>query len=321
MSRSSHTSAPGPVQANDPGIAADAAAGPFGAWQKKMMPLLFIAPGLILSAFIILYPAWELIQTSLRKVTRFGKVTSLNDFANYEKVFSDPLFQDAAIRSVWWTLLVVGGTLIMSAGISLILNEKFHGRGIARVIIMLPWSVSLSLLTVVWRWALNGETGYLNHALQQLGIIDSPVVWLASGSTAFTVMILIGVVVSIPFTTTIFLGGLSSLPGDLYEAARMEGASHWHCFKTITVPMMQPYVNIAIVLNVIYVFNSFPIIWILTEGGPANSTDILVTYLYKIAFKYGKLGEASVVSLLMFIFLLVFAAIYLRLVSRNEANA
>ena len=273
-----------------------------------MAPLLFIAPGLILSAFIIVYPVWALIQTSLRKVSRFGKVTGLNDFANYEKVFSDPLFHEAALRSVWWTVLVVGGTLILSSGISLLLNQKFHGRGIARVIVMLPWSVSLSLLTVVWRWALNGETGYLNHLLEQLGILHGPVVWLASGSTAFTVMVLIGIVVSIPFTTTIFLGGLSSLPGDLYEAARMEGASRWHCFKTITVPMMQPYVNIAIVLNVIYVFNSFPIIWILTEGGPANSTDILVTYLYKIAFKYGKLGEASVVSLLMFVFLLVFAA-------------
>ncbi|MBB4120266.1 multiple sugar transport system permease protein [Martelella radicis] len=323
MPGSSQHSAPNPDRVNGAGIAATAEyeAGPFSAWQKKMVPVLFILPGLILSAFIIIYPVWELIQTSLRKVTRFGKVTKLNDFANFEAVFSDNLFQEAAIRSVWWTLLVVGGTLICAAGIALILNEKFHGRAIARVIIMLPWSVSLSLLTVVWRWALNGETGYLNHLLEQLGVIDGPVVWLASGSTAFTVMILIGIIVSIPFTTTIFLGGLSSLPGDLYEAARMEGASHWHCFKTITVPMMQPYVNIAIVLNVIYVFNSFPIIWILTEGGPANSTDILVTYLYKIAFKYGKLGEASVVSLLMFVFLLAFAALYLRLVSKDEANA
>ncbi|WP_246739621.1 sugar ABC transporter permease [Martelella sp. HB161492] len=305
-----------PEMARDGGIAAPT---PLSLWSKKLAPLLFIGPGLILSAFIIIYPVYALIQTSLRKVTRFGQVKGLNDFANFHAVFSDPLFQQAAIRSVWWTLLVVGGTLICSVGLALILNDKFHGRGFARVIVMLPWSVSLSLLTVVWRWALNGETGYLNHLLEQLGILRDPVVWLSSGSTAFTVMILIGIIVSIPFTVTIFLGGLSSLPSDLYEAARMEGASNWHCFKTITLPMMKPYLNIAIVLNVIYVFNSFPIIWILTEGGPANSTDILVTYLYKIAFKYGKLGEASVVSLLMFVFLTIFAMIYLRLV-REEKN-
>ena len=132
--------------------------------------------------------------------------------------------------------------------------------------------------------------------------------------------ILIGILVSIPFTTTIFLGGLSSLPQDTYEAAAVDGATRWNQFRHITLPLMKPFINIAVVLNVIYVFNSLPIIWVMTEGGPANGTDILVTYLYKLAFRFGQLGKASAISLVMFGVLLLFTIIYVLLVMRGEAS-
>ena len=118
---------------------------------------------------------------------------------------------------------------------------------------------------------------------------------------------------SIPFCTSVFLGGLASIRGDIYEAAALEGAGAWMQFWTLTLPVMRPFITIALVLNIIYVFNSFPIIWVMTEGGPANGTDILVTYLYKLAFVFGRLGDAAAVSLMMFATLLVFTLIYLRL--------
>ncbi|WP_273689326.1 carbohydrate ABC transporter permease [Ketogulonicigenium vulgare] len=289
--------------------------------HRLAAPYLLIAPSFLLAAFIVFYPLYALINTSMRSVNRFGMIQGLNDFANYTAVFADPQFQAAAWRSLVWTGAIIVGTIIISMGVALLLNRKFHGRALARVIVILPWSVSLSLLTVVWRWALNAESGLLNHLLMQLHIIDAPVVWLGNGQIAFTVQIVIGILVSIPFTSSLLLGGLSSLPSDIYEAAEMEGATPWQQFCTITLPLMRPFLNIAVVLNMINVFNSFPIIWILTEGGPANSTDILVTYLYKIAFKYGKLGEASVVSLLMIVFLLICSVIYLRLISKEQSNA
>jgi multiple sugar transport system permease protein len=132
--------------------------------------------------------------------------------------------------------------------------------------------------------------------------------------------ILIGILVSVPFTVTIFLGGLASIPEDLQEAATLEGASAWQAFRTITLPLITPFVNIAVVLNTIYVFNSFPIIWVTTQGGPANSTDILVTYLYKRAFIVGRLGEASALSLLMFLILLGFTILYVVLVNRQARS-
>lgn len=133
--------------------------------------------------------------------------------------------------------------------------------------------------------------------------------------------ILIGILVTIPFTVTIILGGLSSIPDDLYEAAALEGAGRWEQFRHITLPLIAPFLNIALVLNTIYVFNSFPIIWAMTQGGPANSTDILVTYLYKVGFRLGKLGEASAVSLVMFGILLVFTLIYVRLTTSRGVKA
>jgi len=215
----------------------------------------------------------------------------------------------------------VGGAILCSVPVALVLNEEFYGRDLARVIVMLPWAVSLTMTAIVWRWALSGESGMLNSALIEFGIIDQNIQWLAEASTAFPMQILIGILVTIPFTVTIILGGLSSIPDDLYEATALEGAGRWEQFRHITLPLIAPFLNIALVLNTIYVFNSFPIIWAMTQGGPANSTDILVTYLYKVGFRLGKLGEASAVSLVMFGLLLVFTLIYVRLTTARGVKA
>ena len=286
--------------------------------QNRFLPYLLTLPSLLLAAVVIFWPVWDLIQISTHDVSRFGQLRDFNNFANYAAFLADPDFLAALWRTGLWTLLVVGGALLLSVPVAMILNTDFYGRGIARVIIMLPWAVSLTMTAVVWRWALNGESGMLNSALIGLGLIDQNIQWLASAETAFPMQVLIGILVTVPFTTTIFLGGLSSIPDDLYEAAALEGATPLQQFREITFPLLKPFINIAIVLNTIYVFNSFPIIWVMTQGGPANSTDILVTHLYKLAFRIGKLGEASAVSLLMFAILLIFTMIYVRLAMREQ---
>lgn len=289
--------------------------------MQKSVAYFMIFPSLLLAVSIIGYPIIDLGWTSLQEVSRFGQLRGFTGLDNFAEVFADPLFWASLQRTGIWTVAVVGGTLLISMPVALILNDDFYGRGLARVIIMLPWSISLTMTAVVWRWALNGRSGLLNATLMDAGIIDQPIEWLATAGMAFTVEILVGILVSIPFTTTILLGGLSSLPQDAYEAAVVDGASGWQQFRHITLPLMKPFTNIAIVLNVIYVFNSLPIIWVMTEGGPANGTDILVTYLYKLAFRFGQLGKASAISLIMFFMLLLFTVLYVTLVSRTEADA
>ncbi|TPJ20849.1 sugar ABC transporter permease [Mesorhizobium sp. B2-7-2] len=286
--------------------------------QNRLLPYLLTLPSLFLAAVVIFWPVWDLIQISTHDVNRFGQLREFSGLANFAALAADPDFVAALWRTALWTVLVVGGALLLSIPVAIILNTDFYGRGLARVVIMLPWAVSLTMTAVVWRWALNGESGMLNSALMKLGLISQNIQWLASAETAFPMQVLIGILVTVPFTTTIFLGGLSSIPDDLYEAAALEGATHFQQFREITFPLLKPFINIAIVLNTIYVFNSFPIIWVMTQGGPANSTDILVTHLYKLAFRIGKLGEASAVSLVMFAILLVFTMIYVRLAMREQ---
>ncbi len=286
---------------------------------RRATAYYLILPSFFLAAFIILWPLKELVDLASHDVNRFGVLRAFSGLANFRALFADPDFVAALWRTLVWTVVVVAGTLIVSVPVALMLNDDFYGRSVARIIVMLPWAVSLTMTAIVWRWALNGESGMLNSGLKSLGIIDTNVQWFAEASTAFPMQILIGILASIPFTTAIFLGGLSSVPDELYDAAAIEGAGRWDQFRHITLPLLRPFINIALVLNTIYVFNSFPIIWATTQGGPANSTDILVTYLYKAGFRLGKLGEAAAVSLIMFGLLLVFTLVYVRLAMREEA--
>lgn len=288
--------------------------------NNRALPYVLTVPAILFAAVVIFWPVWDLMQISTHDVSRFGTLKEWNDFGNFREMLADPNFTSALWRTALWTVLVVGGALAVAIPVAMILNMDFYGRGLARVIIMLPWAVSLTMTAIVWRWALSGDSGMLNSALIGLGIINHNIQWLAQAETAFPMEVLVGILVTVPFTVTIFLGGLSSIPDDLYEAASLEGATAWQQFKTITFPLLKPFINIAIVLNTIYVFNSFPIIWVMTQGGPANSTDILVTHLYKLAFRIGKLGEASAVSLVMLAILLIFTFLYVRLAMREQRS-
>ncbi len=278
--------------------------------SKSLKPLLFIAPSFLLAFVIISYPIMDLIRLSFNDVGTFGELRGFIGVLNYQDVFEDELFVEVLSRTFYWTLFVVVGTVSISVPIALALNEDFYGKGIARTIIMLPWAISLAMTAIIWKWLLNPDYGMLNQFLKNIGLIEENIGWLADASTAFPMQILIGILVSIPFTISILMGGLTSIPSDIYEAAYLDGSSYFQRLKTLTLPLLKPFINIAVVLNVIYVFNSFPIIWILTEGGPSNSTDILPTYLYKMAFQYGEIGLAAALSVIMLLLLLGFTIVY-----------
>lgn len=279
---------------------------------------VMVLPSLLLAFWIIGYPIYDVVMAATHEVNRFGKLRDFVGIGNFATLAADPIFWGSLWRTLVWTAGVVGGTILLSLPIALILSDEFYGRGIMRVIIMLPWAVSLTMTAIVWTWSLDGQYGMVNETLQDLGLLTRPVEWLATARVAFPVEILVGILVSIPFTTTVFLGGLSSLPSEIYEAARIDGANAWQRFTSLTMPLLKGFFNIALVLNIIHVFNSFPIIWVMTKGDPANSTDILVTYLYKLAFRYGRIGDAAAMSLIMFIILLAFTIVYARMMMRSE---
>lgn len=280
---------------------------------RHNLPVLLILPSLLLAVAIILYPFFVIVRLSLSNVSPFGQLRGFVGWANYAGALADPIFYGALWRTLIWTAAVVGGTVLISVPVALVLQQEFYGRGIARTIVMLPWALSLAMAAILWQWSFNADYGMINGILQNLGLISGPIHWMARADTAFPVAIGVGILVSIPFTTTIFQGGLSSVPTDIYEAARIDGASGVQQFRYLTLPLLKPFIEIAMVLNVIYVFNSFPLIWVMTGGGPDNGTHILVTYAYELAFRLGRPGPAAAVSVLMLAIVLAFTMVYLRL--------
>lgn len=283
------------------------------------LPWLLVLPSLALALAVILYPFWEIARLSVSEVSRFGQMRGFVGGANFARVLADPVFLAALLRTVEWTVAVVGGTVLISTGVALVLQQEFWGRGLARTLVLLPWAISLSMAAIVWLWAFDGDHGMVNATLRQLGLLGRNIQWMARADTAFPIEIGVGILVSIPFTTTILLGGLSSIPGDIYEAAAIDGATRAQAFRHLTLPLLSSFVNIAIVLNVIYVFNSFPIIWVMTQGGPDNSTHILVTYLYELAFRIGRPGPAAAVSLVMLAIVFGFTMLYVRMQRERTA--
>jgi multiple sugar transport system permease protein len=290
-----------------------------GLIRTATAPWLLVLPSLALAVAVIGYPLYEIVRLSVANVSRFGQVRGFVGVANFVRVFADPVFLASLIRTLEWTAAVVGGTVLISTGVALVLHQNFWGRSLARTLVMMPWSISLSMAAIVWLWAFDGDHGMVNATLQQLGILRGNVQWMARAETAFPVEIGVGILVSIPFTTTILLGGLSSIPGDIYEAASIDGASRLQAFRYLTLPLLRNFVNIAVLLNVIYVFNSFPIIWVMTQGGPDNSTHILVTYLYELAFRVGRPGPAAAVSLVMLAIVFAFTMLYVRMQKEQTA--
>jgi multiple sugar transport system permease protein len=173
---------------------------------------------------------------------------------------------------------------------------------------------------IIWRWILDGQYSILNRLLMDLHLISKPIVWLGSEWIAFGAIIVVGILVSIPFTAFSLLAGLQSIPAELYEAARIDGAGFWSTFRRVTLPLLRPALAITTILNVIYVFNSFPVIWLLTQGAPAYHTDIMVTYLYKKAFSEGQFGPAAAMAVLTFLFLLVFSLGFARLTKERSSG-
>ena len=271
---------------------------------SRVAPILLVMPSALTAAVVIAAPLAQLALMASHDVSRFGRIGQFRGLDNFVRLAADPALPGAALRTLVWVVAVVGGTLLISLPTALILGRHFPGRSLARFIVLLPWSVSLSMTAVVWRRALNPETGLVNRTLRSLGLMDQPVAWLASARLAFPIEVLVAVLVSVPFCTAIFLSGLTAIPEDLHDAARLDGAGGWARCRYLTLPLLKPFIGIAVIFNIAYVSNSLPIIWVMTGGGPAGGTDVLVTYMYKLAFVSGRLGDAAALSMLLFAALL-----------------
>jgi multiple sugar transport system permease protein len=277
----------------------------------KMVPYLWILPSIVLMAIFILVPILVVFKMSVSEISKAGIIKGFAGFANFSKVLHSAAFGMVLRNTVVWTIAVVVLSTLLGFILALLLNNKFRGRKIARAIVVFPWATTLVIQASVWNFIINKDYGALNTLLMKLHIIDHAVNWTPGPAAYFAWEIWVGIFVTIPFVTFCVLSGLQGIDASYYEAASVDGATYWQKLFRITIPLVRPSLTISTVLNIIYVFNSFPIIWTMTKGDPANRTDTLVTYLYKLNFYNGKSGEAAAVSVIGFLILLVCSGIYM----------
>ena len=274
-------------------------------------PYIWILPSVILMAIFIIVPIGFVFRMAFSQVTKAGLIKGFAGFDNFSKVLGSSKFTMVLKNTVVWTVLVVVLSTVLGFILALILNNQFKGRKVARAIVVFPWATTLVIQASAWKVIINTDYGALNTLLKTLGIIQTNVNWTPTPDAFFAWEIACGIFVTIPFVCFTALSGLQSIDSSLYEAAIVDGASYWQKLFHITLPLVKPSLTVATVLNIIYVFNSFPIVWTITKGDPASRTDTLVTYLYKLAFYNGKQGEAAAVSVIGFLILLVCASCYM----------
>ena len=278
---------------------------------RKAEPYFWILPSVILMSIFIIVPIGQVFRMAFSKVTKTGKVKELIGFGNFMDVVGSKEFGIVLQNTIVWTVVVVGLSTLLGFMLALLLNNEFKGRKIARAIVVFPWATTLVIQASAWKFIINTDYGALNTLLKTLGIINHNINWTPTPEAFFAWEIACGIFVTIPFVCFTTLSGLQSIDASLYEAATVDGANYWQKLFQITIPLVKPSLTVATVLNIIYVFNSFPIVWTITKGDPASRTDTLVTYLYKLAFYNGKQGQAAAVSVIGFLILLVCASVYM----------
>jgi multiple sugar transport system permease protein len=241
-------------------------------------------------------------------------------FANYLAVWHSPVFAEIVVNTVVFTV----GSLVFQFGIGLALamffRRVFPLNGVLRSLLLVPWLLPLVVSGTVWRWMMYNDSGVINQTLLHLHLISQPIPWLVSTNMSLVAVILVNIWVGIPFNMVILYGGLQSLPEQVFEAAAIDGASAWQRFTRITLPMLRPVILVVLTLGLIYTIKAFDIIMLVTQGGPANSSQTLTTYAYDLSFNQLLFGRGAAVGNILILVAVVFAGVYLRAVRDQEGD-
>lgn len=274
--------------------------------KNNRIVYMYVAPAVIVMALVILYPFIYnvVISFSNMNLTHFKNAGWIG-LKNYGNVIIDSQFWYFLFKTVLWTFL----NLVFHVGIglmlALIINEDIKAKSFFRTLLILPWAVPQYITALTWRGMFNSEYGAINLLLSNIFGLEIP--WLSTEWGAFAACLITNIWLGFPFMMIIALGGLQSIPKSLYEAAEIDGASRWMQFKNITVPLLKPVMVPAITLGVIWTFNNFNVVWLVSNGGePADTTHILVSWVYKAGFTYFRMGYAAAFSMVIFAILLIF---------------
>jgi multiple sugar transport system permease protein len=272
---------------------------------KLLLPVLI--PVIILSVFPILRGIY-LGFTDYR----LGSDINFNFLDNYYYMLQDRYFWRSFLVGFIWTFSVTIGQIIFGLGLALLLNEKFRFNSLTRVLILIPWAMPPVIRGIMWRFIYDTDAGVLNYFFITAGILDTPINWLNSFNYTVPAIILVGLWGEIPKAAVFLLAGLKTIPRDLYESAKLDGANSWQEFKQITIPMLKPILAAIVSLSFMWNFNTFGLVWVLTQGGPGGTTRLPMLAAYEEAFRYGNVGYAAAIGNVMIIAISIILYFYLK---------
>ena len=288
----------------------------------RSFPYALLLPATIVMLAVVLFPIVYSFWLAFRNMSLYHfRVHEFVGLEQFRVILTEKVFYSLLFRSVVWTVVNVFFHVSIGVLLAVLLNGPVRGKTLFRTLLILPWAMPQYISALTWRGMFNYEYGALNLMLKQWLHLP-PVPWLSDPFWAFVAPILTNIWLGFPFMMVIALGGLASIPNEIYEAAELDGASGWDKFTRITLPSLMPVLVPAILLGTIWTFNSTLVIWLVSKGGqPSDSTHILVTYMYKVAFTYSRYSYAAAFSVIVFAILLAFVIFVMRRTSPKGSAA
>jgi len=292
-----------------------------GRLTKRQLGILLCLPAFAMILGVVGYPLLYSIYITFHKMNfaRAGLGPQFVGLKNYVRVFERADFWKAFLRSSLFVVYDLFVGMPLGLAIAILLNQRFKFRGVARATILLPYVLSGTVLGLIWKWIYNPNHGALNALLQQLGLISEYVAWLAEPGRALQMVILVNLWQGTPWAIIMYLAGLQTIPLELYDAAKVDGASGWQTLFRVTLPLLTPITLAMLVLKTVWTFQVFDIVWVLTRGGPASATQVVSYFIYYSSFFQLKFGYAAAMSYVLLGIILVLVFIYYRLI-RHEVE-
>ncbi len=282
--------------------------------RQILAALPWIGPVLVLVVGVVFFPAGYMIWTSTREVSRFGVDRGPAGLENYTSLLAFEPLPRVFLNTVIWVVGVVTVTLLVSLALAQFLSKAFPGRRFVRIAVIVPWAASVVMTSTVFLYALDPFYGIANKFLVDLGLLDEPYGFTRNVVSAFIVAMAVAIFVSLPFTTYTLIAGLQGIPGEVHEAAQLDGASPWHRYRHMTLPLLRPAIAVATIINIINVFNSLPILEVITGALPGYAVDTTTTLIFKFIRGQGQIHTASALSVLNFVIVLAVIGAYIKIV-------
>jgi multiple sugar transport system permease protein len=280
--------------------------------KRSLAALPWLVPCLSLIAGVVLFPAGYMVYTSFRRISEFGVDTGAAGLGNYAAVFGRAELPRVLANTVGWVAGVVALTLLLSLALGQFLHQRFPGRRAVRLALIVPWAASVVMTSTVFVYGLDPFYGILTHGLVDLGLAEPGTGPLKSPLPAFLWAMGVAVFVSVPFTTYVVLAGLAAIPGDVLEAATMDGAGRLATYRSVVLPLLRPALAVATIINIINVFNSLPILRTMTGALPGYDADTTTSLTFKLIQADRQVDTASALSVVNFVAVAVVIAVYLR---------